>query len=81
MRYRDLSNKEIVDIQTGTRLGILGQTDIELDEATGEIIAFIIPNYSWFGLKKENVTHRIQWSDIEKIGEDMIMIRQTPLSK
>ncbi|WP_182199204.1 YlmC/YmxH family sporulation protein [Paraliobacillus salinarum] len=81
MRYRDLSNKEIVDIQTGTRLGILGQTDIELDQQTGEIVAFIIPNYSWFGMKKEEENLRILWSDIEKIGEDMIMIRQTPISK
>ncbi|CQR47648.1 PRC-barrel domain protein [Paraliobacillus sp. PM-2] len=81
MRYRDLSSKEIVDIQTGTRLGVLGQTDIELDEKTGEIVAFIIPNYSWFGMKKEDVNLRIKWSDIEKIGEDMIMIRQTPISK
>ncbi|MFB1049524.1 YlmC/YmxH family sporulation protein [Paraliobacillus sp. JSM ZJ581] len=81
MRYRDLSSKEIVDIQTGTRLGILGQTDIELDEKTGEIVAFIIPNYSWFGMKKEDENLRILWSDIEKIGEDMIMIRQTPISK
>lgn len=81
MRYRDLSNKEIVDIQTGTRLGILGQTDIELDQQTGEIVAFVIPNYSWFGMKKEEENLRILWSDIEKIGEDMIMIRQTPISK
>lgn len=81
MRYRDLSNKEIVDVQSGTRLGILGQTDIELNEKTGEIVAFIIPNYSWFGMKKENVALKIHWEDIEKIGEDMIMIRQNRLSK
>ncbi|MDL4840114.1 YlmC/YmxH family sporulation protein [Aquibacillus rhizosphaerae] len=74
MKYKDMSGKEIVNIKSGTRLGILGQTDLELDERTGQIESFIIPNYSWFGMKKEGDSIRINWSDIKKIGEDMIII-------
>ncbi|MRH42311.1 YlmC/YmxH family sporulation protein [Aquibacillus halophilus] len=74
MRYKDLSGKEIVNAKTGSRLGVLGQTDLELDEKTGQINSFIIPNYSWFGMKREGENIRINWTDIKKIGEDMIII-------
>jgi len=74
MRYKDISGKEIVNISHGTRLGILGQTDLEIDKTTGQINSFIIPNYKWFGLKKEGEETKIHWSSIKKIGEDMIMI-------
>lgn len=76
MRYREMSSKEIVNINEGARLGILGQTDLEINRQTGKIESLIIPNYKWFGLKKEGEEVKIAWSAIEKIGEDMIMIRE-----
>lgn len=74
MRYKDISGKEIVNVNHGSRLGILGQTDLEIDEKTGQIESFIIPNYKWFGLKKEGAETKIKWNAITKVGEDMIMI-------
>lgn len=74
MRYKEISGKEIVNINKGARLGILGQTDLEIDTSTGHIKAFIIPNYKWFGLKREGDELKIRWEAIKKIGEDMIMI-------
>jgi len=76
MRYRDISGKEIVDIVQGSRLGILGQTDLDIDSNTGKIESFILPNYKWFGLKREGDEIRIRWSAINKIGDDMIMIEE-----
>lgn len=76
MRYRDMSSKEIVNMNEGSRLGILGQTDLEIDKRTGQIESLIIPNYKWFGLKKEGEEVKISWSSIEKIGEDMIMFKE-----
>lgn len=74
MRYKDISGKEIVNINHGKRLGILGQTDLEIDKTTGDIQSFIIPSYKWFGFKKEDDEKRIYWRAIKKIGEDMILI-------
>ncbi|MFD1037935.1 YlmC/YmxH family sporulation protein [Virgibacillus byunsanensis] len=74
MRYKDISGKEIVDVNHGSRLGILGQTDLEINEKTGQIESFILPNYKWFGLKKEGDETTIHWNSIQKIGKDMIMI-------
>lgn len=76
MRYKDISGKEIVNISQGSRLGILGQTDLEIDIHSGQIISFIISNYKWFGIKKENDETKIPWDAIKKIGEDMIMIEE-----
>ncbi len=58
MRYKDISGKEIVNVNEGSRLGILGQTDLEINETTGQIESFIIPNYKWFGLKKKERKQR-----------------------
>jgi len=74
MRYSDISNKEMIDMDSGSKLGMLGQTDIEINEETGRIEAFVIPNYKWFGLKKETETEKIYWEMIEKIGKDIILI-------
>lgn len=76
MRYKDISGKEIVNVSHGSRLGILGQTDLEIDIDSGQIISFIIPNYKWFGIKKESEETKIRWDSIKKIGEDMIMIEE-----
>lgn len=77
MRYKDISGKEIVNITQGSKLGILGQTDLEIDATTGQIKAFIIPDYKWFGFKKNNGETKIPWDAIKKIGEDMIMIEDS----
>lgn len=74
MRYKEISGKEIVNINQGSRLGILGQTDLEINKVTGQIESLVIPNYKWFGLKKEGDEVKIRWDAIKKIGEDMIMI-------
>jgi len=80
VRYKEISGKEIVDITEGIRLGVLGQTDIEIHVNTGKIDAFIIPNYKWLGLKKEGIVTKIPWNSIKKIGEDMIMIEDSHMN-
>ncbi|GGC90034.1 hypothetical protein GCM10007216_20980 [Thalassobacillus devorans] len=75
MRFKSLSGKEIVDVSSGTKLGILGQTDLEIDEKTGEIKSFVIPEYKWFGVKSGHEGHRITWNEIIRVGEDMILIQ------
>src|SRR5699024_2202653 len=57
MRYMEMAKKEIVNIADGSRLGILGQTDLLIDEKTGRIKAILIPHYEFFGFKQqENMT-------------------------
>jgi YlmC/YmxH family sporulation protein len=74
MRLSELSGKEIVDMKRAERLGVLGQTDLEINEADGQITALIIPNMRWFGLKKQGNEIRVPWQQIKKIGSDMIIL-------
>jgi len=74
VRYKEISGKEIVNIKDGSRLGILGQTDLRINSKTGKIEALIIPNYKWFGFKKEDNESVISWKKIKKIGKDLILI-------
>ncbi|WP_062050820.1 YlmC/YmxH family sporulation protein [Bacillus sp. JCM 19034] len=78
MRLSEISNKEIIDFQKGERLGILGQTDLLIDEETGEILAFVIPTMKWFGFGKKDKEYTVYWQQIKKIGEDMIIIDLEP---
>ncbi|MCL7746516.1 MULTISPECIES: YlmC/YmxH family sporulation protein [Halalkalibacter] len=74
MRLSEISSKEIIDYQKGERLGILGQTDLLVNEETGEIEAFIIPTMKWFGFGKKDREVTVYWNQVKKIGEDMIII-------
>ena len=74
MRYKDISGKEVVHISKGARLGTLGQIDLKIEQSTGNIKSLIIPEYHWFGLKKNNDDTEIPWQSIKKIGEDMILV-------
>lgn len=74
MRLSEISGKEIVDYVKGERLGVLGQTDLVIDENTGQIEAFIIPTSKWFGFGKKDKEVTVYWHQIKKIGTDMIII-------
>lgn len=73
MRLSELSGKEIVDVKRAERLGVLGQTDLEISES-GQIMALIIPSVKWFGFRKNGDEIRVPWRHIKKIGADMIII-------
>ncbi|MGJ7921012.1 YlmC/YmxH family sporulation protein [Neobacillus sp. LXY-4] len=74
MKLSELSGKEIVDVKRAERLGVLGQTDLEINEHTGQIEALLIPTLKWFGLRKQGNEVRVPWRHIKKIGNDMIII-------
>ncbi|MDQ0227556.1 YlmC/YmxH family sporulation protein [Metabacillus niabensis] len=73
MRLSELSGKEIVDVKRAERLGVLGQTDLEINEQ-GQITSLIIPSLKWFGLRKQGQEIRVPWQHIKKIGTDMIIL-------
>lgn len=74
MRLSELGGKEIVDVKKAERLGVLGQTDLEIDERTGQIKALVIPSVKWFGLKRQGGEMRVPWRQIKKIGTDMVIV-------
>lgn len=75
MILSQLGEKEIVNLNNGERLGIMADSDILVDEKTGKIIAFLMPErklqFKLFG-ESENI--EIPWDSIRKIGNDMIIV-------
>ncbi|MGF2615700.1 YlmC/YmxH family sporulation protein [Rossellomorea vietnamensis] len=72
MRLSELSGKEIVDYKRAERLGVLGQTDLEFNERTGQINALVIPTGKW--MRKQSAEIRVPWHHIRTIGSDMIIL-------
>jgi YlmC/YmxH family sporulation protein len=78
LRLSELSGKEIVDINQAVRLGVLGQTDLDINEKNGQIEAMLIPTLKWFGMKRHSGEIRVEWTQIKKIGHDMMIIDMEP---
>lgn len=75
MRLSDLQNKDIVNISDGRNIGNI--IDVKIDEASGNIVSFIIePNRNFFKfLKSDKLDTEINWKSITKIGEDVILVK------
>ncbi len=75
MRFSSMSGKEIVNLCDGSRLGIIGDSDLLVDEKTGKILALLIPDQKGvFNFLSSNSILEIPWKAIKKIGNDMIII-------
>lgn len=72
MYLSELQGKDIISIKTGLNYGHV--IDIEIGN-NGEIISFVVENRKLFqrSFKKEEITFK--YSDIEKIGKDVILVR------
>lgn len=77
MKLSELSGKEIINLYSGARLGIIGNSDLVLDEVSGKIIYLLIPKKnSWFfnfTLGDRSYTE-VVWDSIKKIGPDIVII-------
>ena len=75
MYLSEIAGKEIVNLVTGERLGVVGECDIIIDEISGEILALSIPREKGFlGLRKDREVLEVPWRGVRKIGNDMIII-------
>lgn len=72
MRFSDLAGKEIIDLDQGVRLGVLGEADIVFESRTGRVRAIVIAERgSWWHRGREIV---VPWRGIRKIGVDLIVV-------
>lgn len=73
MRLSELQNKTVINLIDGKNIGNI--IDVNIDEK-GNTIGIIVEKHrfliSYFSSKKE---FSIKWEQIEKIGEDVILVR------
>ena len=75
MRLSELGGKEIINLYNGERLGVLSNTDLVIDETTGEIICLVIPKRRIpYLLFAERAKTEVTWNAIKKIGPDIVII-------
>jgi YlmC/YmxH family sporulation protein len=70
-----MGGKEIVNLNTGERLGIVAEADLVIEEDTGKIVKLLIPNER-FSIFSEREYIEVPWENVRKIGSDMIIIEQ-----
>ena len=69
----DLRDKEVINVLSGKRLGYV--CDVEIDCSCGRVCALLVPGPSkCFGLVRGGLL-RIPWDKIERIGDDIILVR------
>ncbi|MCG8400879.1 MAG: YlmC/YmxH family sporulation protein [Firmicutes bacterium] len=75
MRMYELAGKEIININDGARLGVVGETDLAIDVESGEIQSIILPrkgNMLNFWAEKQELV--IPWDAVKKIGLEVIIV-------
>ncbi|MBV7271913.1 YlmC/YmxH family sporulation protein [Clostridium thailandense] len=67
----NLRAMEIIDINTGAKLGFI--KDLKIDCEESRVLSIILPSRrpSWFG-KSDDI--EIPWKNVKKIGVDVVLV-------
>ncbi len=72
MRFGNLRGKEIINLETGRRMGTVGESDLVVDEGTGEIRALLLPyRHGIFGGSR---AVEVPWSCVRRIGPEVVIV-------
>lgn len=72
-RIADLKFKEIVSVEDGSRLGFVG--DMEVDVDSGQVRALVVlGRLRCFGLLGREEDSYIPWEAVRRFGEDIILV-------
>ncbi len=73
-RIADLRCKEVINLCDGCRMGYVG--DVEIDVVCVRVVALVVPERCrFFGLFGREEDYIIPWEEIDKIGDDIILVR------
>jgi len=72
----ELKNKEVINLCDGKRMGFV--CDVEIDLDTGCVVAILVPPEGKLFTLGRCAPDRILWCDIERIGDDVILVRTRP---
>lgn len=79
-RFGEFKNKEIIDVSDGAKIGYVD--DIVFDTKTADVISIVVyGRYRFFGLFGRDDDMVIDWSDIEIIGTDTILVKEQSIKK
>ncbi|MGE5581220.1 MAG: YlmC/YmxH family sporulation protein [Bacillota bacterium] len=71
MRASELIGKEVIDVNTGARLGAIQKNELLVNTSTGMVEALILIKHGWAG--REITIKTIPWRLIRKISEELVI--------
>lgn len=71
MRLSDLQKKNVIDIKSGKMIGVIIDVNISLD---GNMTSLVVDSGKFFSRFSSHGEIEIGWSQINKIGEDVILV-------
>jgi YlmC/YmxH family sporulation protein len=75
MRGSELEGKEVIELSSGERLGIVKDSELLLNLTTGMVEGLILKQPSFGGFVKKERT--VVWSRIRKISEELIIVEES----
>ncbi|MGP4059877.1 YlmC/YmxH family sporulation protein [Halobacillus litoralis] len=76
MRMKALSKKEVIDVENGEKLGVLGRADLIIDPDSGMIKSLVILNQGLIGFGAARKELTIDWHQIKTIGDETILLKK-----
>lgn len=71
MRAAEFDGKEVIEISTGERLGVIQKSELLVNTNTGMVEALIFIKHGWGVRNKESRV--IPWRQIRKISDDLVI--------
>ncbi|MFB4162717.1 YlmC/YmxH family sporulation protein [Alteribacillus sp. JSM 102045] len=81
MRLSEISKKEVLDANTGQKLGMPGSADIVIEKETGKVESLVLPSSPAYPFRKRTKEWVIPWENIQRIGEDFVIIDTAQLKQ
>lgn len=72
MRLSELQNKDIVNMNNGSKIGVI--IDVVIDELNGNMLSLIVQKNKLINLFNNSAEFEIKWDQIKKIGDDVILV-------
>ncbi|NLB18003.1 MAG: YlmC/YmxH family sporulation protein [Syntrophomonadaceae bacterium] len=75
MRMSELAGKEIININDGLKMGMVGDSDLVINPESGEIESIILPNRgNLINLWVDRQKLVVPWEAVKKIGREVIVV-------
>ena len=72
MRLYEIQNKDVINLNTGMKIGNI--IDIKINSESGKIESLILERKKFSSIFNSNDEIEIYWTQINKIGEDVILV-------
>ncbi|MBX5466685.1 MAG: YlmC/YmxH family sporulation protein [Firmicutes bacterium] len=72
MRFSELASKEVINLHTGARLGVVGDSDLVIDPATGAIHELLLPRRNRWGRSGPWIA--VAWSAVRRVGPEVVIV-------